>query len=67
MLNHAFREGKGADLTSNRKNAKDETDKQNQWMFAHIGSGTSGKEEYLIINRETGLHLTMAGTASHHR
>jgi hypothetical protein len=59
--NRCFRERNTADLTSSRTNKKDLQDQQNQWTFAHVGPGVSGKEEYLIINRSSGLHLTMAG------
>ncbi|CAN9379432.1 unnamed protein product [Alternaria alternata] len=33
-------------------------DKFSHWQFVHVGSGTSGKDEFMIINVETGLHLT---------
>lgn len=48
-------------LTLNRTNTADQHDEENQWVFVHAGSGVSGKEEFLIINRKTGTHLTCAG------
>ncbi|CAN9394763.1 unnamed protein product [Alternaria alternata] len=33
-------------------------DEFSHWQFVHVGSGTSGKDEFMIINVETGLHLT---------
>ena len=51
-------------LTSNRANLRDEHDTENQWVFAHAGTSKSGKEEFLIIHRKTGSHLTCAGDYS---
>ncbi|KAM0690443.1 hypothetical protein Q7P36_009210 [Cladosporium allicinum] len=43
-----------------KTNTADQHDEENQWVFVHAGSGVSGKEEFLIINRKTGTHLTCA-------
>jgi len=43
----------------------DETDKENSWYFAYVGSGHSKKDEYLIINRATGMFLTCSGDYAH--
>jgi hypothetical protein len=48
-------------VSTHRTNTNDQYDEENQWIFVHAGSGISGKEEFLIINRKTGLHLTCAG------
>jgi hypothetical protein len=34
---------------------------ENTWIIAFVGNGWSKKDEYLIINRGTGLHLTTTG------
>jgi hypothetical protein len=39
----------------------DADDLENTWTIAFVGNGTSQKDEYLIINRGTGLHLTANG------
>jgi hypothetical protein len=39
----------------------DAHDMENQWIFAFAGNGVSKKDEYLIINRGTGMHLTTGG------
>jgi len=35
-----------------------ETNRADQWQFVHVGTGVSNKEEFLIINRFSGLYLT---------
>jgi hypothetical protein len=34
----------------------DAQDLENVWTIAYVGNGLSKKDEYLIINRGTGLH-----------
>ena len=38
----------------------DAHDQENSWAIAFVGNGVSKKDEYLIINRDTGMHLTIA-------
>jgi hypothetical protein len=40
---------------------KDDADMENMWTFAYVGHGVSQKDEYLIINRGTGMHMTVTG------
>ncbi|KNG47552.1 agglutinin ssa-like protein [Stemphylium lycopersici] len=35
-----------------------ETNQGDHWQFVHVGTGVSKKEEFVIINRYTGLYLT---------
>ena len=39
----------------------DASDMENQWVIAFVGNGFSKKDEYLIINRGTGMHMTVTG------
>ncbi|EUC39503.1 hypothetical protein COCMIDRAFT_10404 [Bipolaris oryzae ATCC 44560] len=40
-----------------------DANKNDHWQFVHVGTGVSGKEEFLIINCNTGYHLTYAEEA----
>jgi hypothetical protein len=46
---------------------KDDADMENMWTFAYVGHGVSQKDEYLIINRGTGMHMTVTGDYTHNR
>ncbi|KAF1937192.1 hypothetical protein EJ02DRAFT_63455 [Clathrospora elynae] len=35
-----------------------DTNKNDRWMFVHLGVGDSGKEEYHIINRKSGTYMS---------
>ena len=39
----------------------DEHDMENQWIIALAGSGTSKRDEFLIINRGNKMFLTCSG------
>ena len=61
MPNRCLQEKEGTGLTSNRSNMADAHDLENVWTIAYLGNGMSKKDEYLIINRGTGLHMTCGG------
>jgi hypothetical protein len=47
-----------ANLILRRATPKNQAD---HWQFVHVGTGVSKKEEFLIINRYSGLYLTYTG------
>ena len=59
MVTNAFE--RESCLTSNRSNMADEHDMENQWIIALAGSGTSKRDEFLIINRGNKMFLTCSG------
>jgi hypothetical protein len=42
----------------------DAHDLENVWAIAYVGNGLSKKDEYLIVNRGTGLHMTSGGNCT---